>query len=1399
LADATHPISYILPRAGPGGGFLLTADWSPTDRGLLQSLLPAPLVDSLTQRVPPDQAVAEASARLDAALVALVPFVPAPVRDIHLAQDTPTRIPGLYLTGTVLSADLSGFTALSSELAAAGRQGSEEISALINRLFAVLVEEVEAHGGGVIQFGGDGLTAFFDAARLGGAHPALASAAALAMQARMDAFSAVPTSKGPFRLQVRIAVHTGKLFAAEVGDADHTELIVTGRVINRVELAQESAAPGEVIITANTLEALGHTATERRATGLYLLRGLDHRPPLPAAARPAWQPGPPSPALVRALVHRIQACRPFVPHGLPDRFLGTDAEGGEFRPVTVLFASFYAFRELLALLEGLTLLEDDVSIVGRVLDAYYTRSQAVIHQYGGSVNKVDMATFGNRLLALFGAPAAHDDDPTLAVQAALALQAAFDAADVEVARLLHEWTEGTPEGWSLLRMIGGEFHQRVGIAGGPVFAGIIGTPARHEYTVMGETVNLAARILEAAGDGDVLLTSRTRREVRHWLETEPLPPLQLKGLQAPMPVFRAVQERAGSSGLRWAVPLLGREAELTRLLEAGETALRGGQGRVIALVGEPGIGKSRLLDEALREIGVRVPACEILHTTCQSHEQAIPHAPVGRLLRQALLPAPVQDIPTQVAALRGQLDVLVPEWSRFLPLLGPLLNLPLADTPLTAALTPEQRRARLHDLIVMAFLALARRRSLVLAIDDLQWVDASSHALLARLAAEPAGYPLLLLLVYRPVPDLTEPWQALPHATGIALRPLTTQDSAALLQAWLGGPAPPEIEPLIARADGTPLFMEETVRYLIESGALTRNGAGEWIATRPVDSATIPAHVEQLLIARLDRLDEDTRTLAQIAAVIGVRFSEPILAALIPLRRSLRHGLDALIAAAIIQPDEGAVPATYQFKHPLLRDVAYSSLLFARRRTLHAQIAAALEQVYPGEMDTYRVMLAQHYQLAGQEERAFAHFLTAARQAQARDAHREAVELYTQALAVAPWAARDPLPADLDAAAPLYECLGDVLDLTGDYPAARAQYQQLAQLLETSSRPDHRIRQAMLLRKISGTYEHQGDLEQALSRLARAEDMVAGAPDPAAVREHAGILSDMGWVHFRQSHWEQAQEFLERALALIAGLPAYAEQARIHNRLGGVAWARGALDRAQHYVEQSLAAARQSGDLVAQARAFNNLGLITESQGLPDDAIRYGLQAMDINEQSGSRRDLAIAAITVGYAYYDREDYAQARTYFSRALALAAEVHDRYAQMQALLNLGRVLSALAEWDAATVALSQSRAIAEELQIPAVALDVWTALGEIALHRGDMAEAAQAHQQAQALAGDPDSEEYGRFQRLTARIAAAQGDRQRAHALLADAEALFTRLQNVPEATRTHKLAAILAPPPADTP
>jgi class 3 adenylate cyclase/tetratricopeptide (TPR) repeat protein len=1369
-------------------------DWSPADRALLRALLPDSLAQALEQPAPARERLADVCARLEVALAALVPFVPAPVIDLHMIQPERGRITGLSLAGTVLAADLSGFTALSAHLAAAGRSGSEEISALVNRLFAALVEEVYAHGGGVIQFGGDGLTAFFDTKRAGAHHAALGCAAALAMQARMAAFTAVPTSRGPFLLRLRVAVHSGTLFAAEVGDASHTELVVTGKVINQVVKAQERAAPGQVIISEETRQSLADAQVHPTRGGLYLLRSLAGRIAPPASFRVFWQPDPPSETTIRTLLARIRAVQPFMPHRLPDRFLQVNAEGGEFRPVTVFFARFYTLRKALALLALPSLYEQNTSLVGQVLNSYYTRIQTVVHHYGGTINKVDMASFGNRVLALFGAPVTHEDDPARAMQAAQALRMSFAEADREIVALLRDWGAAHPAQRARLRALGKGFPQRIGIAEGTVFAGIIGTPQRPEYTAMGETVNLAARLLASSAEGEVLLTSRTYRAVRHVAETEPLPPRTLKGFSRPVAIFRAGPGRSSAADQRQAAPLVGRAVERTRLSERIQRAFSPeAAGQVIALVGDAGIGKTRLAEEVLREFQAGVPALLLARDTCQSFEQPMPYAPIGRLLRQMLRLPPPGDPQAQAAAVQQQLEVLVPLWSRFAPLLGPVLNVPIPDTPLTAALTADQRRDRLHDLVVMLIFALAQHLPLVIVVDDLQWADASSLALIRRLANELAGQPILLLLIYRPSASLAEPWGDPDHYATITVTELSAAENEELLRTLLEGEPPPELRPLLARMAGTPFFVEETVRYLLEAGVLRRTSSGAWVPARAIDAITIPSRLEQLIVARLDRLHVETRALAQVAAVIGLRFSEALLEAVAAPRAGLQARLNELVDAAVLVRDTSDPAPAYRFKHALIREVAYSSLLFARRHTLHIQVAAAIEQIEAADLASRHTVLAQHYYHAEQWERALPHFVAAAGQAQARHAHSEAVAVYEQALAIAPWREGTASRKALAVRLPIHENLGDVLTLTGEYPRARGQYETLLALLADAGE-DYIVQRAAVQRKVGGTFEHEGDLEQALSWLARAAATIHRAPPGEAAHiQRATILSDIGWVHFRQGHLDEAERHLEQALALLAPLAAYAEQAPILNRLGGIAWSRGAMDQARAYVEQGLEASEHSGDLVGQARALNNLGILTGSQGLTADAIRYGLQAMEINERIGRRRELATAAINVGWAFYDQEDHEQARHYFAQAVRQATETHDPYHRMLALLGLGRALTAQGRLTEAEAASREGQTLAAQLHLPGEELESHVALAEIALLRGDLAAALAEHAQGLPLATDPGTGEYGRFQRLEALLAHAQGRPDQALDLLAASEALFVQLHNTPEAGRTRRLRERLTP------
>jgi class 3 adenylate cyclase/tetratricopeptide (TPR) repeat protein len=996
-----------------------------------------------------DEELAAVCAALRGELEAIARFVPSLVVRRQLARPAIGAINGAYWEGTVLFADLSGFTAMSGQLSSLGKQGAEEISEIINSLFAALVDEVHRYAGVLLKFGGDALTAFFDASLLGRDHGALAARAALAMQGRMRAsFTAITTRAGTFQLRLRVGVHSGRVFAAEVGDRSHIELVVTGRNINRVANAQEIAEPGDVVVSREALALLPGSQVRALEQDYALLERLPAVVPSARLHSQNWQPGQGDRAELAALAERIAALRPYLPHRMPRRFLEPAAQSvelGEFRPVTVLFANFFPFSR------ALPLLDDDGLRAAQVLNAYYQRAQAVVHRYGGIVNKVDMYTHGDKLMALFGAPVAHEDDALRAVRSAIELRSVLAEANREIGELLREAA-------GALVSIGDAFlQQRIGINTGAVFAGRVGSAQRHEYTVMGQPVNLAARLRGVAAPGSIVLSASTRRAVTGRIALRELEPVRLKGVEGPVPIVEALRPQesvAGDAGLVRA-ELVGRGAELERLLGEARTAL-GGQGRVLALVGEAGVGKSRLIGELLDRLfqlsgpgAGNLPGFMVYVAECQGYEQNTAFAVARQLLAQLLVL--VEGLPSQEARIAARVEELAPGLARFTPLLGDLLGLPLEETPLTAALTPEQRHERALDLVEGLVLGAARAQPLALIVDDMHWSDASSLELIGRIAHAATRAALLLVFGYRNDPPLDEPWRALPHSVHVQLAELTPEGSATLARAMLRGEPPPELEQRLERAQGNPFFIEAVVRSLIESGTLVQAG-GAWQLTRKLDESAIPDSIEGVITARLDRLEEALRETLQVAAVIGRRFAYSVLDGIVQQPDTLPTRLERLEASDLVVPDaeqrEALQRSAYQFAHALTRDVAYEGILYARRRDLHRRVAQRIEQLYDGRPDDQLSLLAGHYLLAEAWPQAFDYHLRAGRRAQERFANREAIALLERALQIAerPDGLSD-LEPQADTIVELHERLGAVHALIGEYDLALTRYEQALDLL----------------------------------------------------------------------------------------------------------------------------------------------------------------------------------------------------------------------------------------------------------------------------------------------------------------------------------------------------------------
>ena len=643
---------------------------------------------------------------------------------------------------------------------------------------------------------------------------------------------------------------------------------------------------------------------------------------------------------------------------------------GERKQVTVLFADLKGSMELLA--------DRDPEEARKVLDPVLERMMEAIHHYEGTVNQV----LGDGIMALFGAPLAHEDHAVRACYAALRMQESVKRYAEEVQR-----TEGIP------------IQIRVGINSGEVVVRSIGSDLHMDYTAVGQTTHLAARMEQMAMPGSILITADTLRLAEGYVQVKPLGPVSIKGLSGPVEVFEVAgagpaRTRLQSAAARGLTRFVGRDPELETLRHALEKA-RAGHGQVVALVGEPGVGKSRLFWEFTRSH--RTQGWLILESGSVSYGKASAYLPVIDLLK-AYFQIETRDEARKVREkVTGKLLTLDRALEPALPAFEALLDVAVKDAE-WQALDPDHRRQRTLDAVKRLLLRESQVQPLILVFEDLHWIDAETEALLYGLMEALPTARLLLLVNYRP--EYRHGWGSKTYYTQLRIDPLPPENADELLRALLGDD--PGFEPLkkllIERTEGNPFFLEESVRTLVETQILIGERGAYRLAKAP-QRTQVPATVQAVLAARIDRLPTQEKTLLQTAAVIGkdVPFSLLHLIADLP-EEALRRGLGHLQAAEFLYETTLFPELEYTFKHALTHEVAYQSLLHERRRALHTRIVEAIEGVYPDRLAEQVDRLAHHAFRGEIWEKAVAYLRQAGAKAAARSAHREAVACFEQAL-----------------------------------------------------------------------------------------------------------------------------------------------------------------------------------------------------------------------------------------------------------------------------------------------------------------------------------------------------------------------------------------------------------------
>jgi class 3 adenylate cyclase/tetratricopeptide (TPR) repeat protein len=661
----------------------------------------------------------------------------------------------------------------------------------------------------------------------------------------------------------------------------------------------------------------------------------------------------------------------YTPAHLSEKILTSrSALEGERKQVTVLFADLKGSMELLA--------DRDPEEAGQLLDPVLTLMMDAVHRYEGTVNQV----MGDGIMALFGAPIAHEDHAVRAGYAALAMQEAVG-----------RYAE------ALRRQQGLDVQIRIGLNSGEVVVRSIGSDLHMDYTAVGQTTHLAARMEQLARPGAALLTADTLRLVEGYVEVKPLGPVPVKGLPEPVEIYELLQAGLVRSRLQAAVArglthFVGRGPELEQLHQALSRAAAG-HGQVVAGVGEPGVGKSRLFYEFTRSHHTH--GWLLLASHSVSYGKATAYLPVLDLLKGYVGIDPRDDTRRRREKVTGKLLTLDRALEPLLPALLALLEVPVED-PQWQAFDPPQRRQRTLEAIKHLLLRESQVQPLCLMFEDLHWIDAETQALLDGLVESLPTARLLLLVNYRP--EYQHGWGSKTYYTQLRLDPLPPASADEFLQALLGDdPSLAPLKPLlIARTQGNPFFLEESIRTLVETGVLVGE-RGAYRLAKPAENLPVPATVQAMLAARIDRLPPEEKRLLQTAAVIGTEVPWPLLQAIADEPdEALHRGLAHLQAAEFLYETSLFPEHVYTFKHALTHEVAYGGLLRERQRLLHGRIVAAIEQRDADRLADQVERLAHHALRGEVWDKAVAYFRQAGDKAVARSAGREAVACFEQAL-----------------------------------------------------------------------------------------------------------------------------------------------------------------------------------------------------------------------------------------------------------------------------------------------------------------------------------------------------------------------------------------------------------------
>lgn len=1152
---------------------------------------------------------------------AFQPYLPRlAVRWPHEHPDERFRV----VEGTLVSLDISGFTSLSERLQAKGRAGAEELILLISGIFESLIGIAHRHGGDVLKFRGDALLLLFE----GPAHERRACHASAQMQWFIEQTGETMSSVGAVQLRMATGVYSGDCHFYLVGST-HRELIVTGPGATETVKLESAAEAGEILVSPATAAALEPAWLVGEREGGRLVKLPDD---LPEQARAEPEDGRVDPAVLEQ----------FVPAPLRAH-LALEAGEGEHRQVTAAFVKFSGTDELLA--------REGPDAVLAQLEALGDLVGDAASDLGITWLESDVDAGGGKVYLVAGAPSSAGDDEERMLRA---LRRVLDAG------------------------VGPTL--RAGVNRGPAFAGDIGAQARRTYAVMGDTVNLAARLTARAEPGQILATadvldrSRTKFETSHQ-------PFLMKGKERAVTAY-SVEAVLGvrEEAVERTLPLIGRERELA-LLDEALNAARMRQTRVVEIVAEPGMGKSRLVEE----LETRALGFQQLVTRAEAYEGSTPYFSFRSLLRPLAGITPEQGAAEAGVQLAPWVHAVMPDLAPWLPLLAIPFDAEVPPTPEADAIESQFRRNKVHE-IVDQFLARMLLVPTLLVFEDAHWMDDASGFLLRHLLSSPIPRPWLVVVTRRPEgpPFSEEP---------LVLEPLLDDASTQLALAAADETAlsPIQLSALTERSGGNPLFVRELVAALKETESLD----------------ALPESVETLMTARIDTLEPSDRLLLRYAAVVGPTFDldlvEEILAG-----QPLDPG-DLERWQRLSEFVEWETGATLRFRHDLFRAMAYEGLSFRRRREIHGRVGDALERRSGEALEEAAGLLSLHFLEAERHQKAWQYAVIAGRRAQAMYANVVAAELYERALTAARHLPELPASAVVE----VWEALGDVSELFARYDRAGEAYARALEAVAGDA-----VAEPRLLRKAGVIREREGRYEAALELYGRGLERLGSAAGP----DRTELAIAIAGVKYRQGKYDESAEWSRQA---IEHANASGHRAQLAHALYLLDIALVRLDQPDPSLrERALAIYRELGELVGHATVLNNLGTDAYHEYRWDEAVAYYEESRDLSQRAGDISSVARAGVNEAELLTDRGELTRAQALLEDALRTWQAAGYRFGVAAATSNLGQTRARAGDFAEAQRLLSEATALFEELGNPLFVLDTNVRRAEAHVLAGEHREALE---------------------------------------------------------------------------